>query len=72
MPNMRGDECHEKIKEINPNQIVIAVSSDGSALDKTKYLDQGFIDFVPKPFKNLDIKNSIEKCLEDKRDEKIN
>lgn len=57
MPIMRGDECLEEIRVINPEQKVIAVSSYVSEIGK------GFDGIVPKPFTPTGLYSSIERVF---------
>lgn len=82
MPNMSGETAISKLKE-NPNfKIpVIALTADAVSDAKDKYLDEGFVDYIAKPFSkdqiaeklNIIFKNSpnIEKQEVEKSDEEV-
>ena len=51
MPNMNGITCIEKLKEKPDFKIpVIALTADALAGSKEKYIEEGFVDYIPKPF----------------------
>ena len=64
MPNMSGEEAFSKLKE-NPNFNIptIAVTADAVAGAKAKYLSEGFIDYIAKPFSKEQIEEVINKIL---------
>jgi CheY-like chemotaxis protein len=61
MPNMDGGETLKKLKE-NPNfnTPVIVLTADVVAGAKGKYLSQGFVDYIPKPFTRDEIKEKLD------------
>lgn len=61
MPNMSGETAIAKLKE-NPNFKIptIAVTADAVAGSKEKYLSEGFIDYITKPFTKDEIKEKID------------
>ena len=61
MPNMSGETALAKLKE-NPNfKIpVIALTADAIAGAKEKYLSEGFIDYIAKPFTKDQIKEKLD------------
>ena len=52
MPVMTGVEALEKIKSLNPNQIVIFITAFGSISLAVDAVKKGAYDFIEKPFDN--------------------
>ena len=63
MPNMNGIEAMNKIKSINPSQIIIAVTADGLLFGRESYLDAGFDGFISKPYNKIKLFTEIENAL---------
>ena len=62
MPGMGGVTTLKKLKEIEGfNTPVIAVTADAESTSKTKYLSEGFSDYVAKPFRKEEIKSVLDK-----------
>lgn len=61
MPNMSGETTLQKLKE-NPNFKIptIALTADALAGAKEKYLSEGFIDYIAKPFSKIQIKEKLD------------
>ena len=61
MPNMSGETAMEKLKE-NPNFHIptIALTADAIAGAKEKYLSEGFVDYIAKPFSKSQIKEKLD------------
>jgi CheY-like chemotaxis protein len=61
MPNMGGETALAKLKE-NPNFKIptIALTADAIAGAKEKYLSEGFIDYLAKPFSKAQIKEKLD------------
>ena len=61
MPNMSGETALAKLKE-NPNYKIptIALTADAIAGAKEKYLSEGFIDYIAKPFSKDQIKEKLD------------
>ena len=61
MPNMSGETCIAKLKE-NPNFNIptIALTADAVAGARDKYISEGFIDYIPKPFNKEQIKEKLD------------
>ena len=61
MPNMSGETALAKLKE-NPNfKIpVIALTADAVAGAKEKYIEEGFVDYIAKPFTKEQIKEKLD------------
>ena len=66
MPHMGGEETLAKLKE-NPNFNipVIALTADAVAGAKEKYLSEGFVDYIAKPFSRDQIKEKLDKIFKD-------
>lgn len=64
MPNMSGETALQKLKE-NPNfKIpVIALTADAIAGAKEKYMEEGFVDYIAKPFSREQIKEKLDKIF---------
>ena len=66
MPNMSGETAMLKLKEIdNFNIPVIALTADAVAGAKEKYINEGFVDYIAKPFNRDQIKEKIDKIFSD-------
>ena len=61
MPNMSGETAIKRLKE-NPNfKIpVIALTADAVAGAKEKYISEGFVDYIAKPFNKEQIKQKLD------------
>ena len=61
MPNMSGETAIAKLKE-NPNFNIptIALTADAVAGAKEKYLGEGFVDYIAKPFSKYQIKEKLD------------
>jgi CheY-like chemotaxis protein len=61
MPNMSGETALSKLKEINGfNTPVIALTADAIAGAKEKYLSEGFVDYLSKPFSKDEVKEKLD------------
>ena len=67
MPEMSGETCLRELKK-NPsfNTPVIALTADAVAGAEQKYINEGFVDYLAKPFKKEDIVKKIKKNLPNK------
>ena len=61
MPDMNGDVTMAKLKE-NPNFNIptIALTADAVAGAKEKYISEGFVDYIAKPFSRDQIKEKLD------------
>ena len=61
MPNMSGETALEKLKE-NPNFKIptIALTADAIAGAKEKYIKEGFVDYIAKPFSRDQIREKLD------------
>ena len=70
MPNMSGETAISKLKEISTfNTPVIALTADAVAGAREKYIGEGFIDYIAKPFSKDQIKQKLDIVF---KDDKIN
>lgn len=61
MPNMSGETAIAKLKEKpNFNIPTIALTADAVAGAKEKYLSEGFVDYIAKPFNKDQIKEKLD------------
>lgn len=61
MPNMSGENAIAKLKEISSfNTPVIALTADAVAGAKERYISEGFIDYIAKPFNREQIKEKLD------------
>jgi len=64
MPNMNGEVTLSKLKENPDFKIpVIALTADAIAGAKEKYLSEGFVDYISKPFTRDQIKEKLDKVF---------
>ena len=73
MPNMNGEEAIAKLKE-NPNFSIptIALTADAVAGAKEKYLSEGFVDYIAKPFSREQIKEKLDKIFANSMNQSTN
>ena len=64
MPVMTGVEALEKIKTLNPNQIVIFISAFGSISLAVDAVKKGAYDFIEKPFDNDKLILTVNRAIE--------
>ena len=61
MPNMSGETVIKKLKENSNFKIpVIALTADAVAGAKEKYISEGFVDYIAKPFNKEQIKQKLD------------
>lgn len=64
MPNMSGETTLKELQKIdNFKTPVIALTADALTGAKEKYLNEGFIDYIPKPFSKEQIKEKLDKIF---------
>lgn len=64
MPNLSGEETFEKLKEIDGfNTPVIALTADALSGARDRYLNEGFTDYIAKPFTKDQIKERLDKIF---------
>lgn len=62
MPNMNGEETLSKLKELGDfKSKVIAVTADDGINSSKKYSDEGFNEYIVKPFKKNDLVSKLVK-----------
>ena len=61
MPHMNGEVTLQKLKEM-PNFMtpIIALTADAVAGSREKYLNEGFTDYIAKPFTKAQIKEKLD------------
>ena len=60
MPNMSGETCISELKKIPTfNTPVIALTADAVSGAREKYISEGFIDYIAKPFGKDQIKEKL-------------
>ena len=61
MPNMSGETAIAKLKEkTNFNIPIIALTADAVVGAREKYLSEGFVDYIVKPFNKQQIKEKLD------------
>ena len=61
MPNMSGETCIVELKKMSSFNIpVIALTADAVAGAREKYISDGFIDYISKPFSKEQIKEKLD------------
>ena len=64
MPNMSGETALLKLKENSKFKTpVIALTADAVTGAKEKYISEGFVDYIAKPFNREQIKIKLDKIL---------
>ena len=73
MPNMNGEQTIAELKK-NPtfNIPVIALTADAVAGAKEKYISEGFIDYISKPFSKEQIKEKLDMVFANSKVETTN
>lgn len=71
MPNMSGETAMAKLKE-NPNFKIptIALTADALVGAKERYLNEGFSDYIAKPFSKNQIKEKLDLIFSNNQDQK--
>jgi len=64
MPGMSGFDLIEKVRAINPDTYVIAISPHGKLDMAVEFMKQGAVEFLQKPLDNADIKVALESAVE--------
>lgn len=73
MPNMSGETAIARLKE-NPNFKIptIALTADTVSGAKEKYISEGFVDYIAKPFSRDAIKEKLDRIFSDKENKQSN
>ena len=67
MPNMSGETAIKKLKENSNFRIpVIALTADAVSGAKEKYVSEGFVDYIAKPFNKDQIKQKLDIIFNDR------
>ena len=66
MPNMSGVEVLKKLREEKVNIPVIALTADAIEGQEEKYISEGFVDYIAKPFNREQIKIKLDKIFKKK------
>ncbi|MFC2074677.1 sigma-54-dependent transcriptional regulator [Bdellovibrionota bacterium] len=66
MPKMSGIELLEKIKESNPETVVLVITAFGSTETAVDAMRLGAFDYIAKPFKIDEIKNRLKNALKNR------
>lgn len=67
MPNMGGETAIKKLKENSNFRIpVIALTADAVSGAKEKYVSEGFVDYIAKPFNKDQIKQKLDIIFNDR------
>ncbi|MEQ8192345.1 MAG: response regulator, partial [Candidatus Eremiobacterota bacterium] len=64
MPSMSGLELQEQFKELNINIPVIFISGQNDMASGVQAIKNGALDFLCKPFKNMELLKVIQKAME--------
>ena len=68
MPNMSGKTCIDELKKMSSFNIpVIALTADAIAGAREKYISDGFIDYISKPFSKEQIKEKLDIIFENNK-----
>jgi DNA-binding NtrC family response regulator len=67
MPGMDGLELHRKIREVDPNIIVIIMTGYASVETAVQALKDGAYDYIMKPFDPDDLTHAVVKALDHRR-----
>ena len=68
MPNMSGESALAKLKEKTDFNIpVIALTADAVAGARERYIAQGFVDYISKPFNREQIKEKLDLVFKQKK-----
>jgi DNA-binding NtrC family response regulator len=67
MPGMDGLELHRKIREVDPNLIVIIMTGYASVETAVQALKDGAYDYIMKPFDPDDLTHAVVKALDHRR-----
>ena len=62
---MHGRDIIQKLKEIEPGVLIVAITADDN-INKDKFLkDTGAFDLLAKPFTAIAIRNLLDKAVEE-------
>lgn len=63
MPEMNGPTCFNKIREINKDAKIIAISGFTREMVTDELLDKGLLGFIKKPINRIELSNVIAKSI---------
>jgi len=67
MPGMNGEETLRKLKEIEGFETpVIALTADAEVGSQEKYVNEGFVDYIAKPFSKMQIEEKMDRVFKQK------
>ena len=67
MPGMNGEETLRKLKEIEGFETpVIALTADAEVGSQEKYVNEGFADYIAKPFSKMQIEEKMDRVFKEK------
>ena len=67
MPGMNGEETFRKLKELNGfDTPVIALTAEAESGSQEKYINEGFADYIAKPFSKAQIEEKMDKVFKEK------
>lgn len=64
MPKLNGYQATEKIRQMDPDIPIIAVTAYAYATDRKRILSSGFNDYVAKPISRAELNKAIERHLD--------
>lgn len=67
MPGMSGLEAYREIREFTPDIIGVAMTGYGTMETAIQALQLGFHDFILKPFSPQNVRDAVERALEQRR-----
>jgi len=67
MPNLSGQELLSEIQRINPSLPVIMLTAHGTVQSAVKAMQEGAVDFIPKPYDQEDIRKAVRRAIDRKR-----
>jgi len=67
MPGMNGEETFRKLKELDGfDTPVIALTAEAESGSQEKYINEGFADYIAKPFSKAQIEEKMDKVFKEK------
>lgn len=67
LPNINGFQVLDRIKEIEPEPLVIMITALHDVPEVVKAIRSGAHDYIPKPFENETVRQRVRKALENKQ-----
>ena len=64
LPDMRGQEVLRRIREQDPDQVVVIITAYSSIEGAIEAMKDGAFHYLPKPFKNEEVRLTLRKGLE--------